>query len=93
MREELTDILKNIINNGENTTVEFKEARNNLPRSLFETICSMLNRNGGHIFLGIDDLGNTVGVDESGVKNMKKNFANLCNNPEKIFPTVHLEIK
>lgn len=93
MREELTDILKNIINNGENTTVEFKEARNNLPRSLFETICSMLNRNGGHIFLGVDDLGNTVGVDENFVKNMKKDFANLCNNPEKIFPTVHLEIK
>lgn len=24
---------------------------------------------------------------------MKKDFTNLCNNPEKIFPTVHLEIK
>lgn len=24
---------------------------------------------------------------------MKRNFANLCNNSEKISPTVHLEIK
>ena len=24
---------------------------------------------------------------------MKRNFVNLCNNPEKLFPTAHLDIK
>ena len=50
MREKLPDLLKKIIDDGESTTVEFKEAKNKLPSSLFETVCSMLNRNGGHIF-------------------------------------------
>ena len=53
MNEELTENLLKIIANGESTTVEFKEAKNTLPTTLFETVCSMLNRNGGHIFLNV----------------------------------------
>lgn len=81
------------IKEGESTTVEFKKAKENLPSSLFETICGMLNRNGGHIFLGVDDDGKVIGTYKSYIASMKKDFANLCNNPEKIFPTVHLETK
>ena len=53
----------------------------------------MLNRSGGHIFLGVNDSGDVLGVDENSLANLKKDFANLCNNPQKIFPTVRLEIK
>lgn len=53
----------------------------------------MLNRNGGHIFLGVKDDGEIIGVYKDYVKSIKKDFTNLCNNPEKVFPTVHLEIK
>ena len=53
----------------------------------------MLNRNGGHIFLGIKDNGDIVGVYKDYVKDIKRNFVNLCNNNEKINPTIHLEIK
>lgn len=53
----------------------------------------MLNRVGGHIFLGVEDSGKIVGVYKEYVKEMKRDFANLCNNPEKIFPTVHLDMK
>lgn len=53
----------------------------------------MLNRNGGHIFLGVKDNGDIKGVYKDYIKQMKKDFANLCNNPEKIYPTAHLEIK
>ena len=35
--------------------IEYKEAKKNLPSNLFESVCSMLNRNGGHIFLGVKD--------------------------------------
>ena len=89
----LPDFLKQLIVNGESTTVEFTETKNKLPSSLFETVCSMLNRNGGHIFLGVKDDGEIIGVYKDYVKSIKKDFTNLCNNPEKVFPTVHLEIK
>lgn len=93
MIEELPNILKKIIVQGENIHVEFKEAKKGLPSNLFESICSMLNRNGGHIFLGIKDDGDVVGVDKDYITKMKIEFVNLCNNPQKIFPTIHLDIK
>ena len=93
MYQNLPDKLLKILNSKECTTVEFKKATNFLPNNLFETICAMLNRNGGHIFLGVDDNGNVVGVNEEKIFEMKKNFANLCNNPSKIKPTVHLELE
>ncbi len=93
MIPQLPTNLLNLINNGENSLVEFKTAKDNLPNSLFETICAMLNRNGGHIFLGVSDNKKIVGVYKNSIEQMKKCFANLCNNPEKISPTIHLEIK
>lgn len=92
-----TEILPNhllqIIKKGEGLTIEFKEAKKNLPTSLFESICAMLNRNGGHIFLGLDDNGEVVGIYKDYIKKMKKDFVNQCNNPEKLYPTAHLDIK
>lgn len=93
MIEQIPSNLMNLINSGENSIVEYKTAKKDLPDSLFESICSMLNRNGGHIFLGIKDDGSVVGVYKDYIKQMKRDFANLCNNPEKIYPTAHLEIK
>ena len=72
------------IKEGESITVEYKKAKEKLPSSLFETICGMLNRNGGHIFLGVDDDSKVIGTYKSYIVSMKKDFANLCNNPEKI---------
>lgn len=93
MLEELSNQLLQFIQSGESTTVEFKEAKKKLPSNLFETVCSMLNRNGGHIFLGIKDNGEIIGVYKDYIREMKKEFVDLCNNPKKLFPTAHLEIK
>ena len=93
MIEQIPINLLNLINSGESTIVEYKTAKKELPDSLFETVCSMLNRNGGHIFLGVKDDGTITGIYKDYVKQMKRDFANLCNNPEKIYPTAHLEIK
>ena len=90
MSKQLSKELLEIIRNGENYTVEFKTAEKSLPKELFETICAFLNRNGGHIFLGVRDNGDIVGVDKDSIKNMKKDFANLCNNTDKIKPTIYL---
>ncbi len=53
----------------------------------------MLNRNGGHIFLGVKDDKEIIGINDDYIKALKKEFVDLCNNPEKIFPTIHLDIK
>ena len=91
--EKITSKLLEIVKTGECITTEFKEAGNELPKNLFETICAFLNRNGGHIFLGINDSGIITGVNRDKIKELKKNFINLCNNAEKIDPTVYLNIK
>ena len=93
MFEKLPKNLLDILSEGESTIVEFKRAKEEIPKNLFETICAMLNRNGGHIFLGVEDNGKIVGVTKDAIKDMKRNFVNLCNNSSKIFPTIHLEIK
>ncbi len=93
MIENLPKNLIEFAKSGESVTIEYKKAKKNLPNNLFETVCSMLNRDGGHIFLGIDNESRVTGIYKDYIKNMKKEFVDLCNNSEKIFPTVHLDIK
>lgn len=93
MTDKIPNELLEIIRSGEGVTTEFKEANKNLPQTLFETVCAFLNRNGGHIFLGIADNGKIIGVDKENITKLKKDFTNLCSNPEKIDPTVYLNIR
>jgi len=71
-KENLPKNLIEFIKNGENVTVEFKEAKKKLPSNLFESVCSMLNGKGGHIFLGIKDDGSIVGVYKNYINEMKR---------------------
>ncbi len=84
--------LTKLIEEGENISTEFKECTNSLPKNIFETVCSFLNRFGGHIFLGVRNDGTVVGVDKDKVKDIKADFISLLNNPQKISPTVYLNI-
>ena len=70
MIENLPKNLIEFIETGESTIVEYKEAKKNLPSSLFESVCSMLNRNGGHIFLGVKDDSEVIGVYKDYTKTM-----------------------
>ena len=70
----------------ENIRLEFKEAEGALPQNLFETICSMLNRDGGDILLGVNDAGVILGVEEPQVSVMVTNIVNLSNNQQKLDP-------
>ncbi len=58
-----TNILS-LISQGESITVEFKESKSKLNKDVFESVCAFLNRHGGHLFLGVRDNGEIVGVDE-----------------------------
>ena len=58
----------------ERATLEFKEARRDLPRSLFETVCAFLNRDGGTILLGVADDGTVTGVEPGAVERLTESM-------------------
>ena len=62
--------IKRLLRQKENIRLEFKEATTGLPANVFETICAMLNREGGDILLGVNDKGIVLGVDTNAVSKM-----------------------
>ena len=85
-------MINEILRKGEGLTVEFKSCVNGLNNSVFETVSSFSNRYGGYIILGVDDNGRVLGVDKNVINNMKGNFVNILNNPNKIYPSLYLEL-
>lgn len=79
------DILT-LLRSGESTTIEFKESRSSMPSSLFETVTSFLNKDGGTILLGVSDDSAVVGIDSSAVEKLKKEIINASNNTEVLAP-------
>lgn len=56
-----TKILQ-IINQGEGWTVEFKQAFRKINKDVYDTVSAFSNREGGYIFLGVEDSGNITGI-------------------------------
>ena len=48
--------LKSIVRGREKRTLEYKEAWSELPSNLFESVCAFLNRDGGVIVLGLENI-------------------------------------
>jgi ATP-dependent DNA helicase RecG len=78
--------IKRLVTEREGLRLEFKEASKTLPGNLFETICSMLNREGGDILLGVNDAGSITGVNPAQIDAMTRDLVNLSNNPQKLDP-------
>lgn len=78
--------IKRLLKQKENTRLEFKEAATALPKSLFETVCAMLNRDGGDILLGVNDDGIVKGINEDAIGGIVTNMVNLSNNTQKLDP-------
>ena len=83
------ELLK-LISNGESVTVEFKKSRTEVTKDVYETVCAFSNRNGGHIFLGINDDGEILGIEEDKVDKIKKEFVTSINNGNKMYPPLYL---
>ncbi len=79
--------IKSLISKGEGIDIEFKVSKNSLNKNVFETVCAFLNRHGGDLFLGVDDDGNIIGVNNA--EKIITEFNNLANNPQKLFPTFY----
>ncbi len=86
-----TEQIKKLIAQGENSRIEFKSCTEKVSASVYETVCSFLNKNGGQMFLGIKDDGDVVGVNKKSAVDMIKNIINSLNNPELFEPTICID--
>ncbi|MDD4971056.1 MAG: putative DNA binding domain-containing protein [Paludibacter sp.] len=86
------DELKTYLKEKESIRVEFKEAADAASKSVYETIVSFSNKEGGIILLGIDNAGNVVGVNPVAIDKIKKEMTTGMNNPQKISPAINLPI-
>ncbi|MCD8201333.1 MAG: ATP-binding protein, partial [Clostridia bacterium] len=80
--------LLDLIRQGEGPTVEFKKSDTELSKDVYETVCAFSNHDGGHIFLGVKDNGNIVGIQGGLEGRMKKEFVVTVNNASKISPAL-----
>ena len=64
---------------------EVRKCTDQVSASVYETICSFLNAEGGHIFLGVNDDGVIIGINPKCAIDMTKS---IINNREldKTFP-------
>ena len=85
--------IKNLILNGENDKVEFKEAKYDFPRTAYESICAFLNGDGGVVILGVNDDANIVGISPKHWTNIQTNFVSAMNNTQFISPTIALRLE
>src|SRR5690625_1169006 len=88
-----TEKLQELLRSGEGLEIEFKQSRHKLNKNIFQTVCAFLNRNGGYLFLGVDDNGKAIGVSTENIEKIKKNFVTSMNNPQIISPTFYLTVE
>ena len=86
------EFIRSLLKEGEGFTVEFKDCTNALNNSVYETVCSFSNRYGGYLLIGVHDSGKILGINPKNVVSIKKNFVNMLNNPQKISPTLFLNL-
>ncbi len=83
--------IENILSKGEGTRIEFKKSEDGrVPRSIYETVCSFLNKEGGIILCGVDDNGTVLGIPESEISSYITTFATTANNATTINPPVSI---
>lgn len=85
--------MRELLTKDEKITVEYKACQNGIHDDVYETVCSFSNRYGGYIIMGVEDGGKPIGINKKLITDMKKNFVNQLNNPDKMSPTLYLSIE
>ena len=85
-----TSEIDKLIGQGEGISVEFKEAKEKVPATFYDTVVSFANTNGGIILLGVDDEGNVKGINRENKVNYLKNITTALNSNDKINPVLYL---
>ena len=88
-----TELMLQLLSKDEKITIEYKECQNGIYDDVDETVCSFSNRYGGYIIMGVKDGGIPIGINRNMIKDMKKNFVNQLNNPDRMSPTLYLSIE
>lgn len=84
------EALLSIISIGEGHTIEFKKSTLDITKDVYESICAFSNRDGGHVFLGVKDNGEVLGIHSDCIEKMKKDFVTAINNANKMYPPLFL---
>lgn len=82
--------LLEIIDRGECHTTEFKKSTTDITKDVYESICAFSNRDGGHVFLGVKDNGEILGIAPQCIEKIKKDFVTAINNANKMYPPLFL---
>jgi ATP-dependent DNA helicase RecG len=85
--------LLTLIQLGEGISVEFKKSTSEITKDVYDTVCSFSNRDGGHIFLGVQDDGTILGVNPDAIPRIKKDFVTAINNAQKFYPPLYLQLE
>lgn len=85
------DDIKNIIQQGEGLKIEFKEAKDSVPHSFYETVASFSNTDGGTILLGVEDNGTVVGIDPAAKSKLQKDLVTALNSRDCINPPLYVQ--
>ncbi len=83
--------LQQILKQGEGLRIEFKEATDSVPGSLYETVVSFSNTDGGTILLGVDDHAKVTGIVPASETKIKKDLITALNSRDCINPPMYLE--
>jgi len=87
---EIND-LQYLINQGEGLRIEFKDAKDSVPSSFYETVVSFSNTDGGTILLGVDDDGKVKGIDGNAEVSLMKDIITALNSRDCIDPPVYVQ--
>ena len=85
------DDINKILNQGEGLKIEFKKAADSVPASLYETVVSFSNTDGGTILLGAVDPGTVTGINSSSVGQMQTDIVTALNTIDCINPSLFIQ--
>ena len=80
-----------IIAKGEDIRTEFKLAENSVPSSLYETVVSFSNTDGGTIILGVDKNGTITGISPMIISRLASDLVTSLNSRDCINPPLYIK--
>lgn len=86
----IQDLLK-VIAQGESSRVEFKQCTDAIPGSIYETVVSFSNTEGGVILLGVSDDGQVIGVNPMAQAKLQKGIITALNSTDCINPSIYVQ--
>ncbi|MBQ2886309.1 MAG: ATP-binding protein, partial [Alphaproteobacteria bacterium] len=75
---------------GENSRIEYKTCYDQISYSLYESVCSFLNHNGGYILIGVNDKGKIIGLNPDKIQDLRNNIITTVKNKDLFMPTIYL---